>query len=135
MSYTLGTAAKATGKHITTISKAIKKGKISAVKNDDGSYAIDPAELHRVYPPLSKGQDSKGATGQGMASAGIDHIKELETLRERCKQLEKQIEQRHADVEDYRQRLDRAEQRISALLPASRSRQGFWQWLIGSKTT
>ena len=52
MSYTLGTAAKATGKDRATISRAIKKGRISAAKNDNGEWQIDPAELHRVYPPL-----------------------------------------------------------------------------------
>ena len=50
--YTLGTAAKATGLTKSAISKAIQKGRISAKKNEMGRYAIDPAELHRVYPPL-----------------------------------------------------------------------------------
>jgi excisionase family DNA binding protein len=45
--YTIGTAAKATGKSKSTISRDVEKGKISAVKNEDGSFAIDPAELHR----------------------------------------------------------------------------------------
>ena len=49
--YTLGEAAKACGKSKATLSKAIKSGKISAKKNDDRSFSIDPAELHRVYPP------------------------------------------------------------------------------------
>jgi excisionase family DNA binding protein len=52
MTYTLGEAAKATGLTKPTIAKAIKSGKISATKNDNGSYTIDPAELHRVYPPI-----------------------------------------------------------------------------------
>jgi len=51
MVYTLGQAAKAVGKSKTTISKAIQNGKISATKRDNGSYQIDPSELHRVYPP------------------------------------------------------------------------------------
>lgn len=53
MPYTLGQAAKATGLSKPTISEAIKKGKISAVRNENGSFAIDPAELHRVYPPVA----------------------------------------------------------------------------------
>lgn len=51
MPYTLGQAAKATGKQKSTILDSIRKGRISAVKNDLGRYAIDPSELHRVYPP------------------------------------------------------------------------------------
>src|SRR5271165_2179257 len=47
---TLYQAAKATGRTKATIQEAIKKGRISARKNDLGRYEIDPAELHRVYP-------------------------------------------------------------------------------------
>ena len=50
--YTLGTAAKAAGRTKSAIFKAIQKGRISAQKDDLGRYQIDPAELHRVYPPL-----------------------------------------------------------------------------------
>ena len=42
ISHTLGTAAKATGKDRATISRAIKKGKISAVKGANGQWKIDP---------------------------------------------------------------------------------------------
>lgn len=38
-----------------TITRAIKSGKISASKNDTGGYEIDPAELFRVFPPLTRG--------------------------------------------------------------------------------
>jgi hypothetical protein len=48
--YTLGAAARAVGKSKATISRAIKAGRLSADRSDDGGYAIDPAELHRVYP-------------------------------------------------------------------------------------
>lgn len=55
MSYTLGTAAKATGLSKSTILRAIKSGKVSATKNEaSGDWNIDPAELHRVYPPVAE---------------------------------------------------------------------------------
>src|ERR1035438_9507004 len=44
--YTIGQAAKATGKSKSTISAYIKKGKIPANKNEDSSYTIDPTDLH-----------------------------------------------------------------------------------------
>jgi predicted site-specific integrase-resolvase len=53
MSYTLGDAAKAVGKSKTTLHRAIKSGRISAKKSEDGSYSIDPSELHRVFPPVT----------------------------------------------------------------------------------
>ena len=50
MKLTLGEAAKETTVSKGTLSKAIKSGKISAHRNEDGSFAIDPAELFRVFP-------------------------------------------------------------------------------------
>ena len=41
MRYTLGQAAKATGKSKSTIQASIKKGRISASQNDFGQYQID----------------------------------------------------------------------------------------------
>jgi excisionase family DNA binding protein len=53
MRYTLGQAAKATGKTKSTIQRAIKTGKISA-QFDGNAYSIDPAELHRVFLPANQ---------------------------------------------------------------------------------
>jgi excisionase family DNA binding protein len=55
MTYTLGTASKATGVSKSTIYRAIKSGRLSATRSDAASdYAIEPAELHRVFPPVSR---------------------------------------------------------------------------------
>lgn len=62
MAYTLGQAAKATGKSKPAIFDQIKKGRISAQKNELGRYEIDPSELHRLYPPVSQ-DDQKGKDG------------------------------------------------------------------------
>jgi hypothetical protein len=43
--------------------------KISAIKNEDGSYSIDPAELHRVYPPVS--QSNGSSNGQSNDSEDL----------------------------------------------------------------
>ena len=88
MSYTLGEAAKATGKSKTTIFRSIKSGKISATKNNFGKYDIDPAELHRVYTPVSKEQST---------------APQNEVLLQQIAFLEEQIN-------DYKLRLDRSEQ-------------------------
>ena len=57
MSYTLGQAAKATGKAKGTILNALAKGWISGHKDALGNWSIDPAELHRVYPVASVQQN------------------------------------------------------------------------------
>ena len=45
---TLGQAAKETGLSKPSISKAIKTGRLSAVKTENGEYQIDPVELFRA---------------------------------------------------------------------------------------
>ena len=44
------TAAIHTGTSKSTILRAIKSGRLSATRLEDGSYEIDAAELERVYP-------------------------------------------------------------------------------------
>ena len=75
MKYTLGTAAKATGKSKSTLSRDIKSGKISAARSEDGSYEIDPAELHRVYPHVERGTGS----GNSPANDAEPHLERPET--------------------------------------------------------
>ena len=50
--YTIATAAAAVDRNKTAILRAINVGKILAAKNENGEWLIDPAELHRIYPPL-----------------------------------------------------------------------------------
>ena len=47
---TLLEASKLVGKTKQTLAKAVKSGKISASKDVNGVFKIDPSELFRVYP-------------------------------------------------------------------------------------
>jgi excisionase family DNA binding protein len=47
-----GQAAELTGKHRSTIIRAIDKGHLSATRDGFGHHLIDPAELERVYGSL-----------------------------------------------------------------------------------
>ena len=109
MTYTLGTAAKATGKSKPTIQRAIKSGKISAKKNENGTYAIDPAELHRVYPPVSSNSNESGTVKQSETPNSNGMLqREIELLRE-------QLDRERDTVTDLRRRLDaESEERRSA---------------------
>jgi hypothetical protein len=53
MAYTLGTAAQATGASKSTIFRSIKSGRISATRDEQGQWQIEPAELFRVFSPLA----------------------------------------------------------------------------------
>lgn len=50
--YTLGTAAVSAGLAKSTVLRAIKGGRLSAQRDSNGQWTIDPAEFHRVFPPL-----------------------------------------------------------------------------------
>src|SRR4051794_28668230 len=64
MYLSLRDAAREAGVSKTTILRAIRAGRLSAPRNDDGGYAIDPAELFRVYPPgTAMDHEDRNSTG------------------------------------------------------------------------
>lgn len=114
MQYTAGQAAEATGKNIATITRAIKSGKISAVKDDSGAWRIDPAELHRVFQPASqelrKPEKQEHATHtQGSQTSILDNTLQIElaALRERIRAQDEILSDRADTIADLRARLDR----------------------------
>jgi len=112
MKFSLTQAAKQVGKSKPTISKAIKTGRLSAVKVGNG-YEIDAAELFRVYPK----QQANISTGQTTDETRVALL-ELE-----AKMLRQQLEREQDTVADLRTRLDKAE----ALITDARPRKWFWQ--------
>lgn len=52
---TVAQAATLIGKSKSTLTRAIKSGRLSAIRKDDGSFALDPVELHRAYPDAMRG--------------------------------------------------------------------------------
>lgn len=106
MSYTLGQAAKATGLSKPTISEAIKKGRISASKNENGAFEIDPAELHRVYPPLaSPASNEELPTLQNLTPDLTAKIMVLEVRLNALGELKDQIAAERDDLRTERDRL------------------------------
>ena len=59
MGLTLSQAAEQTNKSKSVLSKAINGGKLSATKQDDGSYDIDPVELDRWVKHVVKERKKK----------------------------------------------------------------------------
>ena len=100
MKYTAGTAAKAVGKTKSTITKAIASGRISAIKNDIGAWEIDPAEMHRVFPPAPQETVSKSSTSPPEKNRG--NSKEIEALERLLKATEDQLEDVKTDRDHWR---------------------------------
>lgn len=130
MAYTLGQAATATGKSKATISKAIKNGKISASRGENGTYSIDPSELHRVYPVASspKHQSEQKETHRNteVNANFLARIIELELKLEAAQQRLSDREEQLADLKNDR---DKWRQQATALLENRRTGpKRWWQW-------
>lgn len=130
MSYTLGDAAKAVGKSKTTLHRAIKSGRISATKLEDGSYAIDPSELHRVFPPVTAGTPDEAFHRNDTERQSNTS----ETLRIQLEMHEKERERERTllqeTIADLREDRDKWRQQATALLEDHRPK-GFFKRLLG----
>ena len=135
-------AAAAAGVNRSTVLRAIKAGRISAQRDSNNGWEIDPAEFHRVFPPLplptiaSPQQDQQQIDGQ------------VALLRNLVEQLRNDMEAREGDhrrrEQDLRQDRDHwrdAFQGAQRQLPApaqpdarggntpSNRLQRTWRWL------
>ncbi len=53
MPLTFAAAAALCGVDKSTIRRAARAGRISASRDDNGVWHVEPVELHRVFPPLA----------------------------------------------------------------------------------
>jgi hypothetical protein len=125
MAYTLGEAAKAVNKSKATISKAIKSGKITAIRNEDGSFTIEAVELHRVYPvntqPTVEGEQSSTPISTGVNSSELIELRvKLEAAQQRISDLEE-------DRDAWRQQANR----LLSSPPKGEASKGFWKRVFG----
>lgn len=115
----LSQAAKLTGKSKSTINRAIKTGKLSAARNEDGSYSIDPAELSRAF-------DVEPPEGSKRSNAELDGTR----LLERIQALEAMLSREREVSADLKEDRDRWRQQAAALLtdqrPTDSTRIRWW---------
>src|SRR6185295_1530733 len=100
MPYSLKQAADATGRTKPAILRAIQTGKVSARKNELGEWEIEPAELHRVYPPVTDG-DTPGVTPEDEEEEGVQLLLLRQVLQakvERITLLEEERERERAQL-------------------------------------
>lgn len=120
--YTLGTAAKATGKSKTTIQRAISKGNISAHKDQDGSYSIDPSELHRVFSLVTDETVSRDPNLD--TSRPHDETPELKA---KIEALEAMLAREREALDEVREDRDAWKNQATALLAAPQKTTR-WRW-------
>jgi len=128
LAYTAGQAAKAAGVSTATISRALKRGTISGSKQPDGSWRIEAAELHRIFPPLAA-QEPEGAFMQSVAIATQEPERADE---ERARQGElAALRDALADARSDRDKWREMAERLSLAPPQALPSRSLWQRLFG----
>ncbi len=97
--FSMGEAARQAGVSKATIHRHIKSGKLSAARKDDGSYAIDPAELFRAYP-APKQPETVSVRQHETPTTPDETAREIVLLRERIEDLKQ-------DRDAWRQQAER----------------------------
>jgi hypothetical protein len=108
---TLAEAARRAGTSKTSMFRAIKSGRISATKADDGTYQVAEAELNRFLDTASAVAQRARAVEQPVAADGA--VPDT-ALRERVAALEAHVEGLKALVDSERRRAERAESNSEA---------------------
>ena len=114
----MGEASKATGISKAGLSRAIKRGALSAVKQENGSYKIDPAELHRVYPAVSEQRARVDTDATGLQAENIELRAKLEASTQR-------LTDKDGVIDDLRRRLDmegEERRKLTAILTDQRAK-------------
>jgi len=123
MRYTLGQAAKATGKSKTTIQRAVAKGLVSGEKGQNGEYRIDPSELHRVFPLKNSGTVPDNTVWNETRPFG-----DPAELAARIKSLEEILVREREALEEVRADRDAWKQQATALLSGPSRTRRWWPW-------
>jgi hypothetical protein len=125
MSYSLSNAAAACGVYKSTVLRSIKSGRLTATKDALGQWRIEPAELHRVYPPAQ----SDGADGNGTRH---DATTALLEAQHRAELAEQRLADLKAVFEDMRQDRDHWRAHAGRLaLADARTQRPWWRRLAG----
>jgi len=140
MGYTLGQAAKVVGMSKTSILRSIKSGRISAGRDEFGNWAIEPCELHRVYPALTDDNDTANGTAERAVTGGVPALVEANAraslLEQRISDLKTILDDMRAQRDDLREQRDAWQRQAEASQRAltdqrekTEAPQSWWQWL------
>jgi hypothetical protein len=148
MHYTLGQAAKVTGKSKSVIQRAILNGRISAKKDEYEQWNIEASELHRVFPLAvpetgNKNDEEHKDTGkikglEGQVKALQDLLDQVQGERDNLREQNTRITALLAapKPDPYAAILERLEaiekEVVSSPEPTVElPRKGFWARLVG----
>lgn len=120
-------AAEQTGVSKSTIFRAIKSGRLSASRDDDGNFSIDPAELFRVYPQGAKEVAPERPTQPEMGQDATTDLRiRNATLQAELDAARQMLDEARAD----RDRWAAQAERLALAPPAPVVSEGFWKRLF-----
>jgi molecular chaperone GrpE (heat shock protein) len=96
---TLGQASDECGKHKSTILDAIRKGRLSAKRDEKNQWQIDPAELFRVYPQHQTEQQAQHQVQHQTEHPNTDLI---DALRAQIEQLTSQVKREQENADNWK---------------------------------
>lgn len=150
MSISAAEASSLTGKSKQAVINAIKSGKISAIKDVDGTWQIEPVELFRYYQPVSSNGASRAAAHGHQVNGQLDDTlppldtpsvdglqTEIRLLRELLETKDAVIAAKDDAIGDLRARLNVEQEerrRLTMILTAAQAApksKGFWARLFG----
>lgn len=117
----MGQAARMTGKSKPTISRAIRSGKLSASPNGSGGYAIDPAELARVFAI----RNPDAGAGDGHAKPSVTPAVPLMEPGDAA--LREQVAALQGQLDLMRERLDETREQMRERVDELREQRDGWQ--------
>jgi hypothetical protein len=100
---TLNGAAKACKKSKSAILEDIRSGRLSASKDDNNQWQIQPSELFRVYPPTQSATEQQNHDRPPTENHPTPLLLMLEKERDERDRERKQLQ---ATIDDLRHRLD-----------------------------
>jgi hypothetical protein len=116
----LSQAAKAAGRSKSTIGRAIESGRLSAARNDNGTFSIDPSELFRAFPKGGPGTEGDAVNEtirtplSGAAGTGAEPD-EIKALRDELAKAEQRAAVAEAQAKERARALDAAERNLADL--------------------
>jgi len=130
MMLSLQEAAELARVNKTTLFRAIKKGKVSASRDEHGQWRVDPAEVTRVYP-VAAGDAGQQAVQQHATPQNGDRTDELVAqLREQLSDMRDERDRARNDAEAWRNAFETERaQRLTLTAPKPEKPVTWWRWL------
>jgi hypothetical protein len=130
--YNLASAAAATGANRSTILRAIKAGRLSAQRDAQGGWEVDPAELHRVFPPLPAAAAAAQETAQrdALADALVTELRGvIADLRQDREDLRQDRDHWREAFQQQHRLLPSAPQPGAQATPGDSGLARVWRWM------